>query len=104
MLCNNISRVLDAVRSRTLPVRVPSPSDAEICDLLQHVAEKEKITLPAEFAARVGASRRCFAARVRPTLTPCARAQPRRRTATCAARCCRWRRAKLQSASRAAFP
>ena len=54
LLCNNISRVLDAVRSRTLPVRVAAPSETEICDLLQHVADKEKITLPAEFAARVG--------------------------------------------------
>jgi replication factor C subunit 3/5 len=54
MLCNNVSRVLDAVRSRTLPIRVPAPSEAAICDLLQHVAKKESIQLPAEFAARVG--------------------------------------------------
>ena len=44
MLCNNISRVLDAVRSRTLPVRVAAPSEADICDLLQHVAEKGAAT------------------------------------------------------------
>jgi replication factor C subunit 3/5 len=55
LLCNNISRVLDAVRSRTLPVRVPAPTHAELCDLLQQVAHKESIVLPAEFAARVGA-------------------------------------------------
>jgi replication factor C subunit 3/5 len=65
MLCNNISRVLDAVRSRTLPVRVAAPSEADICDLLQHVAEKEKITLPAEFAARVGAPLRAAPRRAR---------------------------------------
>ena len=39
-------------------MRVAAPSEAEICDVLQHVADKEKITLPAEFAARVGAASR----------------------------------------------
>ena len=53
LLANNISRVLDAVRSRTLPVRVPAPSTEAICDVLQAVAAKEAITLPAEFAARL---------------------------------------------------
>ncbi len=55
MICNNISKVLDAVRSRTLPVRVAAPTEEEVCDLLQHVARKENIILTPEFAAKVGA-------------------------------------------------
>jgi len=53
MLATNVSRVLDAVRSRTLPVRVPAASEGEVVDLLQHVAAKEALQLPPEFAARV---------------------------------------------------
>lgn len=60
-VCNNISKVLDAVRSRTLPVRVAAPSDSEIVDLLNYVAKKENFTLPPELAARIG-ERTCFAA------------------------------------------
>jgi replication factor C subunit 3/5 len=56
LVCDNISKVLDAVRSRTLPVRVPAATEVEVCDLLAHVARKENINLPTEFAARVGAS------------------------------------------------
>ena len=102
MLCNNISRVLDAVRSRTLPVRVPAPSEAAICDLLQQVARKESIMLPPDFAARVGAPRRHACVRA-PALTALLALRPQRcpRSATCAARCCRWRPAKWQSASSA---
>ena len=102
MLCNNISRVLDAVRSRTLPVRVPAPSEAAICDLLQQVARKESIMLPPDFAARVGALCRPACAHA-PALTALLALRPQRcpRSATCAVRCCRWRPAKWQSASSA---
>jgi len=54
LVCNNISKVLDAVRSRTLPVRVSAATEAEVCDLLMHVARKENIVLTPEFAAKVG--------------------------------------------------
>ena len=53
LICNNISKVLDALRSRTIPVRVPAPSELEVVDLLVAVAEKEAVQLPMEFAAKV---------------------------------------------------
>ena len=57
-----MSKVLDAVRSRTLPVRVAAPSVSDITDLLQFVAKKEGLALPPELAARIGAARRRAAA------------------------------------------
>ena len=53
LICNNISKVLDALRSRTIPVRVPAPSELEVVDLLAAVAEKEAVQLPLDFAAKV---------------------------------------------------
>jgi replication factor C subunit 3/5 len=37
-------------------VRVPAPSELEVCDLLASVAEKEAVQLPPEFAAKVAAA------------------------------------------------
>lgn len=56
MLCNNISRVLDPVRSRCLCVRVPAPSLDEVASVLQHVAREERLALPPALAARIAAS------------------------------------------------
>jgi len=38
LVCNNISKVTEAVRSRCLCVRVPAPEESQICDVLEHVA------------------------------------------------------------------
>lgn len=56
LVATNISKVLDAVRSRTLPVRVPAPSEAEITALLLRVARLERVDLPPAFAGRVAAA------------------------------------------------
>ncbi|KAK3285718.1 Replication factor C (RF-C) subunit [Cymbomonas tetramitiformis] len=56
MVCNSVSKVIEAVRSRCVTVRVPAPAEAEICDVLQYVSKKECITLPPEFAARIASS------------------------------------------------
>lgn len=53
MVCESACRVIPAVRSRVLPVRVSAPTHVEICKCLQHVASKENITLPHELAARI---------------------------------------------------
>lgn len=53
MCCSNPSKVIDPIRSRCLGVRVPAPSEEEICGVLQEVAEKERLSLPDELAARV---------------------------------------------------
>jgi len=53
LVCNNVSKVLDAVRSRCVAVRVPAPSAPELEDLLMKVAKKEGLTLPPELCSRV---------------------------------------------------
>lgn len=53
MCCNNPSKVIEPVRSRCLSIRVGAPSSGEITTVLQCVARKENITLPAEMANRV---------------------------------------------------
>jgi replication factor C subunit 3/5 len=53
LVCNSVSKVLDAVRSRCLPIRVPAPTDAQIEALLHDVAKREKLQLPPELAGRV---------------------------------------------------
>ncbi|MEW5320349.1 MAG: hypothetical protein WDW38_011427 [Sanguina aurantia] len=53
MVCSNVSKVMEPVRSRCLCVRVSAPSDSEVCDVLQHVARKESVVLPPTFLARV---------------------------------------------------
>ena len=53
MVCESACRVIPAVRSRVLPIRIPAPTLAEVCKGLQHVAAKEAITLPHELAARI---------------------------------------------------
>mmetsp|Transcript_9184 Transcript_9184/g.31901 ORF Transcript_9184/g.31901 Transcript_9184/m.31901 type:complete len:357 (+) Transcript_9184:38-1108(+) len=57
LVCNSASKVIDAVRSRCVNVRVPAPSEEQIRDeLLPFVARKEGIVLPPDMAARVAAA------------------------------------------------
>ncbi|KAF8072622.1 RFC3 [Scenedesmus sp. PABB004] len=56
MVANNISRVMEPVRSRCLCVRVPGPSAAHVQEQLALVARKEGVALPPSVAAHVAAA------------------------------------------------
>lgn len=56
MCCESASRVIGPVKSRTLPIRVPAPTEQEICDVLNHVASKETLVLPEELAVQIAGS------------------------------------------------
>ena len=45
LIAEKPSRVMDALQSRCLPVRVPAPTLGEIENLLHDVAKKEKLEL-----------------------------------------------------------
>ncbi|CAG9460735.1 unnamed protein product [Pedinophyceae sp. YPF-701] len=53
LICTNVSKVLDPLRSRCVCVRVPAPSLDEIQGVLQEVAKREQTTLPPPLAARI---------------------------------------------------
>jgi len=53
LCCNNSTKVIGAIRSRCLGLRIAAPTEAEIVGVLQHVAKKESFRLPDELAARV---------------------------------------------------
>lgn len=54
ILCaNSTSKVIPAIRSRCLGVRVPAPSEDEIVAILQNVCKKEGLNIPTEFARKV---------------------------------------------------
>eukprot|EP00850_Spirogloea_muscicola_P012210 SM000078S22069 [mRNA] locus=s78:271500:274287:- [translate_table: standard] len=53
LCCNSASKVIEAVRSRCLNVRVAAPTLDEIAAVLQHVAKKEGLSLPPVLAARI---------------------------------------------------
>ena len=53
LICTSVSKVLDAVRSRCLPVRVAAPSVETVEKLVMDVAQKEKLAMPPELAARL---------------------------------------------------
>lgn len=54
ILCvNSTSRVIPAIRSRCLGIRVAAPTNDEIISILQNISKKEGITLPKEFATKI---------------------------------------------------
>ncbi|XP_050416209.1 replication factor C subunit 3 [Patella vulgata] len=53
LCCNSTSKVIPAIRSRCLGVRVAAPSEDEICQILQNVCKKEGCNLPIELAKRI---------------------------------------------------
>lgn len=54
ILCaNSISRVIPAIRSRCLGIRVPAPKIEEICIILQYICKKEGLTLPETLAFKI---------------------------------------------------
>lgn len=53
LVANSISRVIPAIRSRCLAVRVPAPTLEEISSVLHSVCKKEGLVLPPEFAMKI---------------------------------------------------
>ncbi|XP_052076106.1 replication factor C subunit 3-like [Mytilus californianus] len=53
LCCNSTSKVIPAIRSRCLGVRVPAPSIEEVCQVLQNICKKESLNLPSELARRI---------------------------------------------------
>ncbi|GLC47958.1 hypothetical protein PLESTB_000043800 [Pleodorina starrii] len=53
MVCNNVSKVMDPVRSRCMCVRVAAPSEDQMMEVLAGVAKKENLIMPPVFAARL---------------------------------------------------
>jgi len=53
LVCNNSSKVIEAVRSRCLCIRIAAPSIEEICRILSNIAKKEGLTLPDPLAQTI---------------------------------------------------
>lgn len=54
ILCSNsTSRVLPAIKSRCLGIRVSAPTINEIKTILHYVAKQESLTVPDELATRI---------------------------------------------------
>lgn len=54
ILCaNSTSRVIPAIRSRCLGIRVPAPTTRDIVSILQTVCKKEGLNLPSQLAERI---------------------------------------------------
>lgn len=48
MVCNTIANIIAPIKSRTLLVRIPAPSDVEIANILLNIATKEALKLSRE--------------------------------------------------------
>jgi len=53
LIADSVNRVLEAVRSRCLPVRVAAPRAEDIEKVLYDIAAKEKLTLPPQLCSKV---------------------------------------------------
>jgi len=53
LCCNNVSKVIEAIRSRCLCVRVAAPSNEEVIEILHTVSRRENLTLPQPLAERI---------------------------------------------------
>lgn len=54
ILCaNSTSRVLPAIKSRCLAIRIPAPTHEEVKNILHLVSRKESLTLPDELAEKI---------------------------------------------------
>lgn len=53
LCCNSSSKVIPAIRSRCLGVRVPAATVEEIVTVLQNVCKKESLSIPPELAKRI---------------------------------------------------
>ncbi|KRW99513.1 P-loop containing nucleoside triphosphate hydrolase [Pseudocohnilembus persalinus] len=48
LVCENIGRVIQPLRSRCLMIRCQAPEENNVCDVLQKVAQQEKFDVPVE--------------------------------------------------------
>lgn len=53
LVTNSTSKVIPAIRSRCLNIRIPAPSLNEVMSVLQTVAKKEGCNLPSELAQKI---------------------------------------------------
>uniref|UniRef100_A0A7S2ZIQ1 AAA+ ATPase domain-containing protein n=1 Tax=Rhodosorus marinus TaxID=101924 RepID=A0A7S2ZIQ1_9RHOD len=53
LMADSLTKIIEPLRSRCNLVRVPSPSEKEICAVLQKVSKKEGFELPDQFAVKV---------------------------------------------------
>ncbi|XP_076343731.1 replication factor C subunit RfC38 isoform X2 [Tachypleus tridentatus] len=53
LCCNSSSKVIPAIRSRCLGVRVPAATVEQIVTVLQNVCKKESLSIPPELAKRI---------------------------------------------------
>lgn len=53
LCCNSTSRIIPAIKSRCLGIRVAAPSIEEIVQILQQTCRKENLTLPNELATNI---------------------------------------------------
>ena len=53
LVCNSTSKVIPAIRSRCLGVRVAAPSLEEISRLLMDTVRREHLTMPSALADRI---------------------------------------------------
>ena len=54
--CENISKIIDPLKSRCLAVRVGAPTEEEICGIVSTVATKERVLMSAEYVATIAKS------------------------------------------------
>ncbi|CAK8675082.1 unnamed protein product [Clavelina lepadiformis] len=53
LYCNSTSKVIPAIQSRCLAIRVPAPKEEDVIQILTNVCRKEGLTLPPELAKRI---------------------------------------------------
>lgn len=53
LVTNSTSKVIPAIQSRCLAVRVPAPTQQQIADILVSIASKEECTMPTKLALRI---------------------------------------------------
>jgi len=53
LVTNSTSKVIPAIRSRCLAVRVPAPSHQEIASILTEISSREECTMPSRLAIRI---------------------------------------------------
>ncbi|XP_059475628.1 replication factor C subunit 3 [Neocloeon triangulifer] len=53
LIANSTARVIPAIRSRCLGIRVAAPTNEQICSTLQNICRKEGLNLPLELAKRI---------------------------------------------------
>jgi len=53
LVTNSTSKVIPAIRSRCLAVRVPAPTHQEIADIITDISSKEEASMPTKLAMRI---------------------------------------------------